>query len=285
MYVEGFYMNSVPNVKLNNGIMMPQLGLGSWLTKDGPEVEQSVKMALENGYRLIDTAAMYGNEKGVGNAIKASGIKREEIFITTKLWNADQGYESTLKAFNASLEKLGTDYVDLYLIHWPMPKIDKYIETWKAFEKLYADKKIRAIGVSNFTIETLKKLMSSTDIIPAVNQVELHPKFAQHDLREFCKEKNIQIESYSPLMHGGDVLNNYDIEQIANRHNKTIAQVVLRWHIQNGLIAIPKSVTPDRIRENINIFDFELSADDMQIIDAMDSGVRTNLNPDDFNRF
>lgn len=277
-------MNKIPTVKLNNGIAMPQIGLGTWLTKDGPEVEQAVTAALKCGYRLIDTAKYYGNEESIGRAIKSSGIKRDEIFVTTKLWNADQGYESTLRAFNDSLERLGLDYIDLYLIHWPMPKVGKYIETWKAFEKLYADKKVRAIGVSNFTIETLQNLMNNAKIMPVINQIELHPKFAQHEMREFCKQHNIQVESYSPLMHGGDILSDNAVQRIADKHHKTIAQVVLRWHIQNGLVVIPKSVDPDRIRENIDIFDFKLDNSDMIAIDAMDAGIRNNPNPDKFNR-
>lgn len=277
-------MNKIPTVKLNNGITMPQIGLGTWLTKDGPEVEQAVIAALKCGYRLIDTAKYYGNEESIGRAIKASGIKREDIFITTKLWNADQGYEPTLKAFKKSLERLGVDYIDLYLIHWPMPKVGKYVETWKAFEKLYADKKIRAIGVSNFTIETLQKLMDSAEIMPVINQIELHPKFAQHEMREFCKQHDIQVESYSPLMHGGDILSDNAIQRIADKYHKTIAQVVLRWHIQSGLVVIPKSVNPDRIRENIDIFDFKLDDSDMRKIDMMDAGIRNNPDPDKFNR-
>lgn len=277
-------MNKIPTVKLNNGITMPQIGLGTWLTKDGAEVEQAVAAALKCGYRMIDTAKYYGNEESIGRAIKASGIKRENIFITTKLWNADQGYESALKAFDESLERLGVDYIDLYLIHWPMPKVGKYIETWKAFEKLYADKKVRAIGVSNFTIETLQKLMDSAEIMPVINQIELHPKFAQHEMREFCKQHDIQVESYSPLMHGGDILGDNAVQRIADKHHKTIAQVVLRWHIQNGLVVIPKSVNPDRIRENIDIFDFKLDDGDMRTIDSMDAGIRNNPDPDKFNR-
>jgi len=277
-------MNKIPTVKLNNSVTMPQIGLGTWLTKDGPEVEQAVITALKYGYRLIDTAKYYGNEESIGRAIKASGIKREEIFITTKLWNADQGYEPALKAFEESLERLGLDYIDLYLIHWPMPKVGKYIETWKAFEKLYADKKVRAIGVSNFTIETLQDLINNAGVMPVINQIELHPKFAQHEMRDFCKQHNIQVESYSPLMHGGDILSDNVIQRIADKYHKTIAQVVLRWHIQNGLVVIPKSVDPDRIRENINIFDFHLDDNEMQIIDAMDAGVRNNPDPDKFNR-
>lgn len=277
-------MNKIPTVKLNNGIAMPQIGLGTWLTKDGPEVEQAVTAALKCGYRLIDTAKYYGNEESIGRAIKSSGIKRDEIFVTTKLWNADQGYEPTLRAFNDSLERLGLDYIDLYLIHWPMPKVGKYIETWKAFEKLYADKKVRAIGVSNFTIETLQNLMNNAKIMPVINQIELHPKFAQHEMREFCKQHNIQVESYSPLMHGGDILIDNAVQRIADKHHKTIAQVVLRWHIQNGLVVIPKSVDPDRIRENIDIFDFKLDNSDMIAIDAMDAGIRNNPDPDKFNR-
>lgn len=277
-------MNKIPTIKLNNGITMPRIGLGTWLTKNGAEVERAVAAALECGYRLIDTAKYYDNEESIGHAIKASGIKREDIFITTKLWNADQGYESTLKAFDESLERLDVDYIDLYLIHWPMPRVGKYIETWKALEKLYTDKKVRAIGVSNFTIETLQKLIANAKIMPVINQIELHPKFAQQEMREFCRKYNIQVESYSPLMHGGDILSDNVIQRIADKHHKTIAQVVLRWHIQNGLIVIPKSVNLDRIRENIDIFDFKLDDSDMRVIDAMDAGVRNNPDPDKFNR-
>jgi diketogulonate reductase-like aldo/keto reductase len=283
--MEGFKMSNAPTVKLNNGIMMPQLGLGVWLSEEGPQVETAVTTALQNGYRLIDTAAMYGNEAGVGRAIKASGVKREEIFLTTKLMNTDQGYDNALKAFEVSRKKLDTDYIDLYLIHWPMPKIDKFIDTWKAFEKLYADKKVRAIGVSNFTIANLEKLMANTSIVPAVNQIELHPQFAQHELREYCKAHGIQVESYSPLMHGGNIINDDKIKQIADKHHKTNAQIILRWHMQNGLVAIPKSVRPDRIIENINIFDFQLDDGDMKTIDAINIDERIGLNPDDLNQY
>jgi len=277
-------MHEVPNLKLNNGVLVPQLGLGVWQAKDGTEVERAIAVAFENGYRLIDTAKIYGNETGVGNAMKASGLKREEIFLTTKLWNSDQGYDQTMRAFDGSLQRLGTDYVDLYLIHWPMPKVGKFTDTWKAFEKLYADKRVRAIGVSNFMVTHLEELLSASDLVPAVNQVELHPRLAQRELREFCDQHDIEVESYSPLMHGGEVLDEDAVKQIANRHSKTPAQVVLRWHIQNGLIVIPKSVTPSRIKENIDIFDFELTAKDMAAIDAMDNGGRINPHPDNLNQ-
>lgn len=276
-------MGNIPNVKLNNGVMMPQFGLGVWQAQDGSEVEQAIAAAFEAGYRLIDTAAIYGNEVGVGNAIKNSGLGREEIFLTTKLWNADQGYDTTLKAFDASLERLGVDYVDLYLIHWPVPKAGRFVDTWRAFEKLYADGRVRAIGVSNFKPAHLDTLLETAKVVPAVNQIELHPHLTQEETRAYCDEHGIRVESYSPIMHGGKVLENELIASLAKKYGKTPAQVTLRWHIQHGLIAIPKSVTPARIKENVDIFDFELAADEMASIDAMKTGERTAPDPDEFN--
>lgn len=273
-----------PQITLNNGIEMPQIGLGVWQTMDGEEVEIAVAAALEAGYRLIDTAAVYGNEAGVGRAIKASGIPREEIFVTTKLWNADQGYDSTLAAFAKSLQRLDLDYVDLYLIHWPVPVADKYIETWRAFEKIFTDGMARSIGVSNFKPDHLENLIAHTEIIPAVNQIELHPQFPQHGTREVCRTHDIAVESYSPLGSSkGKLLSDARIIQIAAKHNKTPAQVLVRWHLEQGLIVIPKSVRPERIEENIDVFDFTLDDEDMKMIATLDTGERIGSDPDTAN--
>lgn len=275
-------MTHIPNITLNNGVAMPQLGLGTWQARDGAEVERAIAAAFTAGYRLIDTAAMYANEAGVGNAIRASGLDRKDIFLTTKLWNGEQGYEETLKAFDASLRRLGLEYVDLYLIHWPMPTVGTFVESWKAMEKLYAEKRVRAIGVSNFTPAHLETLLQEATVTPAINQIELHPKFTQTATREYCAKHGIQVESYSPLMRGGEVLDDTIIRSIAGAHGKTAAQVTLRWHIQHGLIVIPKSVTPARIKENAGIFDFELTAEEMQHIDQMDAQKRIGADPDEF---
>jgi 2,5-diketo-D-gluconate reductase A len=273
-----------PMITLNNGVDMPQLGLGVWQAKDGAEVERAVTTAIDSGYRLIDTAAVYGNEEGVGRAIAASNVPREELFITTKLWNADHGYDNTLKAFEKSLARLGLDYVDLYLIHWPVPAKDKYIDTWRALEKLYADGKIRAIGVSNFTVEYLERLLNETTIVPAVNQIELHPRMTQGRLRAYCAHNDIAIESYSPLGGtGGDLLDEPTLTKLADTYGKSPAQIVLRWHIQHGLIVIPKSVTPERIKQNIDVFDFELSDDDMTTIDHLNNDTRIGSDPETAN--
>lgn len=275
-------MANIPSVKLSNDIAMPQFGLGVWQAKDGQEVESAVTTALQAGYRLIDTAAIYGNEAGVGRAIKQSGIPREEIFLTTKVWNDDQGFDTTLLAFERSLQKLDTDYIDLYLIHWPMPNAGKFVDTWKALEKLYIDKKVRAIGVCNFKPAHLDTLLAEAEIVPMVNQIELHPRLQQYETRNFSAEHNIQVESYSPLMQARELLTNNMITSIAKAHDKTPAQVVLRWHVQQGLVVIPKSVTPERITENMQIFDFELTGEDMKKIEAMNTDTRIGADPDHF---
>ncbi|MDB5187471.1 MAG: glyoxal reductase [Candidatus Saccharibacteria bacterium] len=271
-------------IQLNNEVVMPQLGLGVWQAKDGHEVETAVSTALDCGYRLIDTAAVYGNEQGVGRAIAASSVPREDIFVTTKVWNADQGYDQTLAAFNKSLQRLGLDYIDLYLIHWPVPVKDTYIETWRALEKLYADGKVKAIGVSNFTIEYLERLMNESTIVPAVNQIELHPRFSQKELRAFCSKHSIAVESYTPLGGtDGNLLDEPLLKEIGSQYGKSPAQVVLRWHIQNNLIVIPKSVTPSRIMQNIDIFDFELNTDDMNRLDNLNTDTRIGSDPETAN--
>lgn len=264
---------------LNNGVQMPWFGLGVYKTPPGEVVENSVRMAIEHGYQSIDTAKLYDNEEGVGKAIRESGVKREDIFVTTKLWNTDQGYDQTLKAFDASLKRLGMDYVDLYLIHWPGTRL--YKETWKAFEKLYKDGHVRAIGVSNFNIHHLEDILADCEFVPTVNQVELHPQLNQADLRKFCEDKNIRLEAWSPLMRG-QVLDDPTITRIAEQHGKTPAQVVLRWDLQHGVITIPKSVHEHRIKENADIFDFTLTAEEIAVIDSLNTGTRVGPNPDDF---
>ncbi|MCK9286656.1 MAG: aldo/keto reductase [Sphaerochaetaceae bacterium] len=265
-------------VKLNNGVTMPAFGLGVFKVREGDEVEQSVKSALKAGYRLIDTAAAYGNEEGVGKAIRESGIPREEIFVTTKLWNRDQGYETTLKAFDASLKRLGLEYLDLYLIHWPVK--GKYVDSWLAMEKLYKEKKVRAIGVSNFQMHHLKDVMEAGTIVPAVNQVELHPHLNQEELRQFCLAHDVKVEAWSPIMKGN--LDIPEILTIAKNHDKSPAQVVLRWHLQHDIIVIPKSIHEHRIIENSQIFDFSLSDKEMATIDSLNKNFRFGPDPDNF---
>ncbi|GAA1427123.1 aldo/keto reductase [Streptomyces thermospinosisporus] len=275
-------MTKVPAITLNNGVEMPQLGFGVWQVPDA-EAETAVTQALQAGYRSIDTAAAYENEEGTGRAIAKSGIPREELFVTTKLWNTDQGYDSTLRAFDTSLSKLGLEYLDLYLIHWPTPARDKYVDTYKAFEKLLADGRVRAIGVSNFLPEHLERLISETSVVPAVNQIELHPHLQQHTAREYHAERGIATEAWSPLGQGKGLLEVPAIVAIAQKHNRTPAQIVLRWHLQLGNIAIPKSVTPSRIRENIDVFDFSLDAEDLAAISALDEDRRLGPDPAQFN--
>ncbi|MBT2688756.1 aldo/keto reductase [Bacillus sp. ISL-47] len=265
---------------LHNGVKMPWFGLGVFKVQDGDEVVQSVKAALKAGYKSIDTAAVYQNEEGVGQAIKEAGVPREELFITTKVWNSDQGYESAIQAFETSLKKLGLDYIDLYLIHWPVK--GKYKETWKALETLYKEKKVRTIGVSNFHIHHLEDLLQDAEIKPMVNQVELHPLLNQSELREFCRKQEIQIEAWSPLAQG-ELLDNTVLKEIAEKYSKSAAQVILRWDLQNEIVTIPKSVKEHRIIENADIFDFELTEEDMNKINSLNENRRVGPDPDNFN--
>ncbi|WP_327638508.1 aldo/keto reductase [Kribbella sp. NBC_00482] len=273
-------MNTVPSITLDNGVEIPQLGLGVWQVEDSI-VTDVVASAFETGYRHIDTAAIYGNETGVGRAIAASGLPRDDLFITTKLWNSEQGYDSTLKAFDASLEKLGLEYVDLYLIHWQSLQRDLYIDTWKAFEQLYADKRVRAIGVSNFHEPALRRIFEETTIRPAVNQIELHPALPQDELRAFNAENDIVTQAWSPLA-SGELLANPALATIGAKYGKSAAQVMIRWHLQLGNVVIPKTVTPSRIKENFEVFDFRLDNDDMAAIADLETGVRTGGDPDVF---
>ncbi|GLZ05129.1 oxidoreductase [Actinomadura sp. NBRC 104412] len=272
---------AVPGVKLNNGITMPQLGLGVWLVPE-EDTENVVRTALDIGYRSIDTASAYENEEGTGRALRASGIPREELFVTTKLRNGDQGYDSTLRAFDTSMRLLGLDYLDLYLIHWPMPSRDTYMDTWRAFEKLLEGGRVRSIGVSNFTAGTLRRVIDEGDVVPAVNQIELHPYFQQADMRAVNSEHDVRTEAYSPLGHGGKLLRDPVLTSLAEKYDRTPAQIALRWHIQLGNIVIPKSVTPSRIAENCDVFGFELADDDMAAIRTMDRGARVGEDPETF---
>jgi len=274
-------MTPVPNVTLNDGNTIPQIGFGVFQVPE-EETYNAVTAALQAGYRSIDTAKAYGNEEGVGKAIADSGIAREELFVTTKLWNEDHGHDEALKAFDASLSKLGLDYLDLYLIHWPVPAQDRYVDTYKAFEQLRSEGRVRSIGVSNFTEAHLQRLLEETSVVPVLNQVELHPNFTQKELRAFHAEHNIVTEAWSPLAQG-DLLNNAKLGAIAQAHGKTPAQVVLRWHMQLGNVAIPKSVTPERIAANIDVFDFELTGDEMVTIDTLGNGERRGPDPQTFN--
>ncbi len=268
-------------VKLNNGTEMPILGYGVFLIKDNDETTDCVKNAIKHGYRSIDTAMIYGNEAGVGKAIKESGVKREDLFITTKLWNSDHGHDKALKAFKSSMELLMLDYLDLYLLHWPVPKNNKYIETWKAIETLYSDGKVRAIGVSNFNISHLENIITQCNIVPAVNQVELHPWFSQAELLAYMKQKGIFAEAWGPLGQGA-LLDNATLMEIAKKYNKTVAQVIIRWDIQKNIITIPKSTKEDRIASNANVFDFELSEQDMETVNGLNKDHRIGPDPDEF---
>ena len=264
---------------LHNGVKMPWLGLGVWQSKDGAEVENAISWALEVGYRSIDTASIYQNESGVGNAILGSQVPRSEIFLTTKVWNQDQGYESTFKAFETSLEKLKTDYVDLYLIHWPVH--GKFAETWKALEEIYRSGKAKAIGVSNFLVHHLKELLQQSQVVPMVNQVEFHPYLKQPHLQEFCLDNQIQLEAWSPLMQG-KFTEVQELAQIGEKYNKTPAQVILRWDLEHGVVTIPKSVKKERLISNADIFDFELTPEEIAILDQLDKGHRFGPDPDNF---
>jgi diketogulonate reductase-like aldo/keto reductase len=270
-------MNISSKVKLNNGFEMPWFGLGVFLSNEGEEVENAVKVALQNGYRHIDTAAIYKNERGVGKAVKESCIPREEIFITSKVWNTDQGYKTTLAAFEASLERLQMDYLDLYLIHWPKGK--RSVETWKALEEIYKKGQAKAIGISNFLVHHLEEFLPDCKIMPAVNQYEFHPELLQPDLLEYCKKRGIQPEAWSPIMKGR--VNNIPLmQELAAKYGKNPVQIVLRWDIQKGVVTIPKSVISERIISNADIFDFELSEEDMAKIDKLDKNARIGGHPD-----
>jgi len=267
-------------VILHNNVAMPYLGLGVYKASEGREVINAVTYALQAGYRHIDTATLYQNEKGVGTAIRQSGIKRETIFVTTKIWNTDHGYDAALKAFDRSLAELGFDYLDLYLIHWPVK--GKFRDTWRALEDLYKQGRVKAIGVSNFLKHQLLDLMQSAEIVPMVNQMEFHPYLVQQDLIDFCHDRRIQYEAWAPLMQGRIV--GVDLlKQLARKYDKDLVQIVLRWNLQKGVVTIPKSVTPARILSNSQLFDFELSSEDMKRIDALDKGLRYGSDPDDFN--
>jgi diketogulonate reductase-like aldo/keto reductase len=263
---------------LHNGVKMPVLGFGVWRMEDGDEVISAVKYAIKQGYRLIDTASVYDNETGVGQAIQESGVPREELFITTKVWNTDQGYDTTLRAFDESMKRLGLDCLDLYLIHWPGK--DRFKDTWRAMEKLYEEGRIRAVGVSNFLIHHLDELINDCKVVPMVNQVEYHPLLSQEELHRYCKKHRIQLEAWSPLMHGR--LDLPVLTQLAEKYGKTPAQIVLRWDLQNGVVTIPKSVRPHRIEENSKVFDFELSDDDMEAISSLNENKRLGGHPDVF---
>ncbi|SMC26329.1 Aldo/keto reductase [Clostridium acidisoli DSM 12555] len=277
-------INNLKNtVTLNNGVKMPWLGLGVFRVEDSPNLVDSVKTAIKNGYRSIDGAAIYGNEvsmgKGIAEGMKAAGISRENLFITSKVWNADLGYESTIKAYETSLKKLGLDYLDLYLIHWPVE--GKYKDAWRALEYLYKQGRVKAIGVSNFQVHHLENLMKDAEIKPMINQVEFHPRLTQEKVRAFCKENDIQVEAWSPLMVG-KLLDNEILKEIAHNHNKSIAQIILRWDIQNGVITIPKSTKVGRIIENSQIFDFELTNEEVEKINFLNQDLRVGPDPDNF---
>ncbi|MDW7617743.1 aldo/keto reductase [Peribacillus simplex] len=265
-------------ITLHNGVQMPQLGFGVFKVKNGNETVESVKKAIEVGYCAIDTAAIYGNEEGVGQAIRECGVPREKLFITSKVWNTEQGYETTLKAFDDSLNRLGLEYLDLYLIHWPGK--DKYLETWKALENLHKDGKVKSIGVSNFHVHHLENLLANSEVKPVVNQIELHPLLTQVEIREYCAKHEIKVESWSPLGRG-NLLEEPTINHIAKKHGKSSAQVLIRWHLQNDLVVIPKSITPSRIEENAQVFDFSLSLNEMNQIDALNKNERFGSNPDE----
>jgi diketogulonate reductase-like aldo/keto reductase len=271
-------MVDVPTVRLNNGVEMPQVGFGVFRVPEDATVS-AVLSAIEAGYRSVDTAALYGNESAVGRAVASCGLPRAELFVTTKLWNDDQGYRSTLDAFDASLSRLGVDYVDLYLIHWPVPAKGTYLDTWRAFEEIYASGRVRAIGVSNFQPWHLQPILDRYEVVPAVNQVELHPALQQDEVRTFDRSHGIITEAWSPLAQGG-VLADPLIARLADRYRKRPAQIVLRWHVELGNVVVPKSVTPSRIRENIDIFDFALTAEDVAAFRSLDRGARTGPDPD-----
>jgi diketogulonate reductase-like aldo/keto reductase len=264
---------------LHNGVKMPWFGLGVFKVEEGPELVEAVKTAIQHGYRSVDTAAIYGNEEGVGQGIREAGLAREELFVTSKVWNADLGYEATRAAYETSLQKLGLEYLDLYLIHWPVA--GKYKEAWRALESLYEEGKVRAIGVSNFQVHHLEDLMKDAKIKPMVNQVEYHPRLTQKEVKAFCEAQGIQFEAWSPLMQG-QLFENDVLQEIAAKHGKSVAQVILRWDLQNGVVTIPKSTKEHRIVENASVFDFELTAEEMERIEGLNQDLRVGPDPDNF---
>jgi diketogulonate reductase-like aldo/keto reductase len=270
-------------VTLNNGVRMPRLGFGVWRVPDD-EAAAAVATALKAGYRSIDTAALYRNEEGVGRALRVSDVPREEVFVTTKLWNDAHGYDAALRAFDASMQRLGLDHLDLYLIHWPVPAQDLYLEAWRALEKLHADGRVRAIGVSNFTVEHLERVLQEGSVVPAVNQIELHPQLPQAELRGYHAEHGIATEAWSPLGQGRGLLDEPVLAEVAARRGVTPAQLVIRWHLRLGNVVIPKSVTPSRIAENLDVFGFELDDEDMAAIASLDAGRRLGPDPSTFNQ-
>ncbi|SCI89893.1 Glyoxal reductase [uncultured Clostridium sp.] len=271
---------SIVYYTLHNGVTIPSLGFGTYKLQDTEQARDCVAYALRAGYRSIDTAALYKNETGVGQGIRESGLKREDIFVTTKLPNDRHGYDEALRTFDESMARLGMDYLDLYLIHWPGK--DRYVETWKAFEKLYREGRVRAIGVSNFLPHHLETLRQQTEILPMVNQIELHPYLWQRDAINYCQGHGILVEAWSPLMRGGAAFTEPTVSAIAQKHGRTNAQVILRWELQHGIRVIPKSATPARILENSDLFSFELDQDDMAAIDALERDGRTGAHPDEF---
>ncbi|HET6627024.1 MAG TPA: aldo/keto reductase [Nocardioidaceae bacterium] len=275
-------MSTVPNLVLNNGVEIPQLGFGVFKVP-ADETKQAVATAFDAGYRHLDTAKLYDNEAAVGEAVAESGLPRDEVFVTTKLWNTDQGYDSTLRAFDASMDRLGFDVLDLYLIHWPMPAQDLYVESWRAMEQLYRDGRIRAIGVSNFQPDHLRRLLDKCEVVPVINQIELHPYLQQDKARTAHDELGVLTEAWGPLARGGELLQDPVITGLADKHGRTPAQVVLRWHVELGNVVIPKSVTSSRVQENFDIFGFGLDETDMAAIAGLDRGERTGPDPDRLN--
>ncbi|MUG45884.1 aldo/keto reductase [Paenibacillus woosongensis] len=278
-----FAKNLQDKTTLHNGVKMPWFGIGVFKVEEGPELVHAVKTAIKHGYRSVDTAAIYENEEGVGQGIregmKEAGISREDLFVTSKVWNTDLGYESAIAAYETSLKKLGLEYLDLYLIHWPVE--GKYKDAWRALETLYKEGRVKAIGVSNFQIHHLEDLMKEAEIKPMVNQVEYHPRLTQKELQSFCQEHGIQLEAWSPLMQG-QLLDHQVLKEIADKYGKSIAQVILRWDLQNGVVTIPKSTKEHRIVENATVFDFELTDEDMQRIDELNQNYRVGPDPDNF---
>jgi diketogulonate reductase-like aldo/keto reductase len=278
--IKHFSMNKISNITgtftLNNGVKMPYFGLGTFQAGEGAEVKNAVHYALDAGYRLIDTASFYENEKSIGEAVRESDVPREELFITTKVWNSDQGFDKTLKAYDESLKKLNMDYADLYLVHWPVS--ETFLETWKALEKIYKEGRVKAIGISNFLKVHLDQLLPETEIMPALNQMEFHPYLLQRELVEQCKQNGIVYQAWSPVMQGR-VFDIPELKRIAKKYKKNQVQIVLRWDLQHGVATIPKSVNQMRIESNADIFDFELDADDMKAIDALDRNVRFGYDP------